>query len=394
MNEKAIINNFSENNEKLKELEEKLDLELNKFNPFNILKISNQEIRHSNVLSWIIDPNGHHKLEDIILKKIITHIFEDTSNKENLPSNFNFQNINRLSFADAKVYREKDNIDLLVISESNKFILLIENKIYAKESLTQLKKYLDKIKIDNPGYYILPVFLTLLGEEPKGADYCVLEHDSILKIIYDAISNDQKNKMELEVYNFIRFYLKTLGRLLFMDAPTKKICKEIYKKHQEAIKLIYSIGNELDLSNAFQNFKKNFPKSEDIKILTENPRLVWFQTDISKKIPKMKIENEYPFSFWFRGHDRTLKLGLEIDPFDEPQKRIDFLLTLEKKGIRIRESAKQPNKKYTVICSETEKIKDWEDSDELADKMIKLYNKKKMVETKQKLLVAIDEFEW
>ncbi len=391
MNEKSKIYNFVVNNEKL----EKLELELNKFNPLNILNISNHEIRHSNVLGWIIDPNGHHNLNDIILKKIIAHIYVDPLNKEILPSNFNFQDVYLSSFIDAKVYREKDNIDLLVISESNKFILLIENKIHAKESLIQLKKYLDKIKDNYQGYCILPVFLTLSGEEPKGAQYCVLDHFSISEIIENTISLYRDN-MSIEVYNFIHFYLDSLRRLLLMDDSTKKLCREIYKEHKEAIDIIYSVGNDLDISIASQDFKEKFSETDSIEITSVKQKLICFKLDAFNKIPKMNIDwgGGYPISFWFSEYYGSLKLVLEIGPFEEPQKRIDFLLLLEKKGIKIRESAKQPNKKYTRICTGTEKIKDWQDKDELIEKMIKLYNKKNMVETKQKLLATIDEFEW
>ena len=47
---------------------DKLDLGLKNPNIFQILKITNKEIRHSNFLSWLLDPNQSHKLGDIFLK--------------------------------------------------------------------------------------------------------------------------------------------------------------------------------------------------------------------------------------------------------------------------------------------------------------------------------------
>lgn len=44
---------------------DKLDLGLKNPNIFQILKISKNEIRHSNFLSWLLDPKGSHKLGDI-----------------------------------------------------------------------------------------------------------------------------------------------------------------------------------------------------------------------------------------------------------------------------------------------------------------------------------------
>ena len=39
----------------------------NDFNIFDVLKISRTEIRHSNLLSWLIDPNENHGLGDSFL---------------------------------------------------------------------------------------------------------------------------------------------------------------------------------------------------------------------------------------------------------------------------------------------------------------------------------------
>lgn len=54
----------------------KLDEWTNKFNIFDILKITNTEIRHSNILGWLLDPNGSHKLGDSFLKAFINNIIK------------------------------------------------------------------------------------------------------------------------------------------------------------------------------------------------------------------------------------------------------------------------------------------------------------------------------
>ena len=54
---------------------DKLDLELKNPNIFHILKISNTEIRHSNFLSWLLDPSQSHKMGDIFLKRFLREVF-------------------------------------------------------------------------------------------------------------------------------------------------------------------------------------------------------------------------------------------------------------------------------------------------------------------------------
>lgn len=46
---------------------DRLDLELRTPNIFQILNIARAEIRHSNFLAWLLDPNGTHGLGRLFL---------------------------------------------------------------------------------------------------------------------------------------------------------------------------------------------------------------------------------------------------------------------------------------------------------------------------------------
>lgn len=53
-----------------------------RFNLFDVLKISRTEIRHSNILSWLLSPNENHGLGDAFLKTIIqTAVQNDDAGK-------------------------------------------------------------------------------------------------------------------------------------------------------------------------------------------------------------------------------------------------------------------------------------------------------------------------
>ena len=54
---------------------DQLDLGLKNPNIFQILRITNNEIRHSNFFSWLLDPNQSHKLGDIFLKRFLREVF-------------------------------------------------------------------------------------------------------------------------------------------------------------------------------------------------------------------------------------------------------------------------------------------------------------------------------
>lgn len=42
-----------------------------RFNLFDVLKISRMEIRHSNMLAWLLNPNENHGMGDAFLKAIV-----------------------------------------------------------------------------------------------------------------------------------------------------------------------------------------------------------------------------------------------------------------------------------------------------------------------------------
>lgn len=132
VNEKNVLFQFIANNHELEVLESKLNV----FNPFSILGIENYEIRHSNVLAWLLDPRENHGFGDSILKKILAQILLHNEHLEDKSTNV--LNIHLADLNDATVAREEFNIDILVVSKRHKLVLLIENKINAKESLISL----------------------------------------------------------------------------------------------------------------------------------------------------------------------------------------------------------------------------------------------------------------
>ena len=63
--EEKILEDFILKNPELDRLENLLGI----FNVFEILDIVNAEIRHSNVLAWLFNPNSNHGLSESFLKQ-------------------------------------------------------------------------------------------------------------------------------------------------------------------------------------------------------------------------------------------------------------------------------------------------------------------------------------
>lgn len=371
---------------------EQLNVEINKFNPFNVLQIAKHEIRHSNVLAWLIDPQKNHNLSDKIFKKLILYVLHNPENEESIPDSIHIQNIQRSDFSDAKILREWRHIDLLAVSESNKFILLIENKIHTSESRGQLNRYFQICNDHFPDYNVLPVFLTLDGAIPTSEKYCILDYSKVYDVIL-FVSRLYRERMASDVNNFIHHYLKTLGGLLAMDEEIKKLCLDIYKEHKDVIDIIHDIGNAIDIEPAIDSFKKKYP---NIIETFRNNKAFWFAVPEFHKTRKMEHDwgGGYPISFWFSEYYGKLKLILEIGPFDDGEERVRFLNHLENSGIHTSDRTKEPGRKYSRLITDTKKVEDWSDKEEILDAMFHLYNLKKMVKVKKKLVEALNTFDW
>ena len=115
------MNNDTISIDKLKKLEkdfdfERLELNLKLPNIFRILRISRTEIRHSNFLAWLLNPNESHNLRDTFLKHFLLDISVE---------------FDTLNFQDFEIRREWKNIDLLIIT--NGFAVCSENKVDSQE---------------------------------------------------------------------------------------------------------------------------------------------------------------------------------------------------------------------------------------------------------------------
>ena len=53
---------------------QKLNQEVNSFNGLKVLRLENHEIRHSNILAWLLNPKENHNIGDYFLRKMIEYL--------------------------------------------------------------------------------------------------------------------------------------------------------------------------------------------------------------------------------------------------------------------------------------------------------------------------------
>jgi hypothetical protein len=215
---------------------------------FNILEITgmgNQEIKHSNILGWLFD-DTEHNLEYQILDNFLKKVIKKNSNhqlkslQEYLYLSSNKRNIT--------IYREKDNIDLLIVDESNKIVITIENKVYADErteltncdgeELGQLDCYEKRINEKYKDYNKYFIFLTINLEKPTKENWLKANHRMVTNVIENVLKIKEvtsKTKIVLESYVDL---LKRNG--IVEDKELKNLCEKIWhnKKYANALDIL------------------------------------------------------------------------------------------------------------------------------------------------------------
>ena len=232
----------------------------NRFNPFKVLQVDNYEIRHSNVLAWLMDPKQNHDLGSYFIKKLIAKVFVNPANfeDEDKIANYDVLQLSRHSYHDLVVYKElatsnRKRIDLLAVSSLHQVAVLIENKYWSNESEGQLEEYIEFVRTAYDGYKIIPVFLTLQDEEPTHEDYLMLGYSDVLDILKN-VTDANKDYMHQDVHSFISYYIDILEDQLVQNDELNEKGMALYKNHKEAVDLLSAVGKgKIEAESSFAN---------------------------------------------------------------------------------------------------------------------------------------------
>ena len=246
-----------ENYEKYEELEnfifddnvqDILDKIKNSVMNFNILEITgmgSQEIKHSNILAWMFS-NSEHNLEYKILEDFLKKIveFNEVSEATTFLKHYIY-----LPEKDKNItiYREKDNIDLLIVDNANKVVIAIENKVYANERSDgkdggQLKNYC-KIVDENYKNFKNKIFiyLTIDGLSPESEENQKIWLNATHEMIGEAVEDIlEKQTILPKAEMILTSYVDLLKRRNIMsDKNLEELCKKIWDKNSKALDILF-----------------------------------------------------------------------------------------------------------------------------------------------------------
>jgi len=251
-----------------------------KFNLFDILKITRTEIRHSNILSWLLNPNENHGLGDSVIRGFIQYVAttfpEDTDVFDTL----------LMDCHDFNIQREWHNIDILAVSSKEKFVLCIENKIDSGEHDNQLNRYRKIVEDTYSDYDKMYVYLSPEGVEASEPDYwCSMSYQDVLSIVENA---RKKIKLLPDAELLIDNYVDTIRRDIVGDERLAQICAEIYAKHHKALDLIFENRPDRasDLADIIKAWAIEKTEKGELEVVLDKcgKSYIRFKTSIMSKI--------------------------------------------------------------------------------------------------------------
>lgn len=222
-------------------------------NLFDILRMGEHEIRHSNMLAWLLDATETHRMGNEFLSSFLNEVVEVAKSKGNGVCEGVVKMVAEHDFGDMsdyKVFREDEHEDIKLMSESAKTIVVIENKWNAEAGENQLTKYRERTDAEckdyGAGWEAIYVFLTKDGECPEKDDddhWIPISYRQIITMVLDLYGRMAEGSAQKMIVDQYLQVLKRDADLIQQDdqvvQDVKKFCKDC-----DAIRFLPFVGEE------------------------------------------------------------------------------------------------------------------------------------------------------
>ena len=276
---KEKLESFVINNIPLERLEDSLAT----FNIFKVLGLEYYELRHSNTISYLLNPIESHGLKDYFLKKYLISVVASSDNSSISPVTIDGWNLK-----DAVVKREYKNIDILISSKTCDFVCCIENKVLSTESNDQLQRYHE---IVNDEFHNcknkLFIFLSPAGVEPSDNENWIISTYEQISSILDNIMKHKSKDLGREQLLFIEHYYRIIRRYLMENSEEVRLAREIYNSHKEALDFIFQNISD-NRQEIFDQLKSIIENSREFILLYSTLSRIRFTTKyINENVPNI-----------------------------------------------------------------------------------------------------------
>jgi len=222
--------------------------ERNKYNVFDILNIGRQELRHSDFLAFLMNPNRSGEVGQQFLRNFLALL-----SKKNPELHLDFFKVFYGEFEKVIVRREYKKIDILLEIEiqdkpqNKQYVFAIENKIDAGEQMYddddevkgQLVKYKDDIDKEYNNYHKrIFLFLSPNKRSPSESDWIPIDYNLILSALCRLDLSTADNTLK----TLINDYKKMISSQFIMEdnKELREQALNIYSKNKDIFDFIFN----------------------------------------------------------------------------------------------------------------------------------------------------------
>ncbi|MDQ3780874.1 MAG: PD-(D/E)XK nuclease family protein [Chloroflexota bacterium] len=324
---------------------------LEQFNIFEALGVRRQELRHSDFLAFLLDPRQNHRLGDAFVQRMLQKILiaaRDLAPPLS-PVHLDSWDLGRLT-----IHREWRNIDILLVDQANRLVVVIENKIDSTEHSGQLARYLGLVGAEYPApeWRHLAVYLTPDGEAPSVTDYLPADYGLVADAV-EAVAESRRPALDLAVHELMIHYSRMLRRHIVTDSEIADLCRRIYHRHQRALDLIFE--HRPDRLAEVQAILLDLVRSRDDLVLdTASKQIVRFAPVAWEGLPRGEgwTRSGRLVLFEFDSYPDRLDLSLYVGPGPvEARRRLIELATAQQPPFRVPKRGASTNQKWKSIFS-------------------------------------------
>lgn len=202
------------------------------FDLFKMMGVRSKELVHSNILAAFLNPSYAHGLNYSFLN-VFTLSVVNLHSESGLP--LPLSALISSTDQNVRVYRELENIDLVIEYPASKLVIAIENKIWAKEQSDQVARYQEILLTRYPNHKLALIYLSPNGRKPT-----TLNRDSEIPVYcmsYGQVAKQLelvKSRGNESAKYFISQFISHIEAYMTGSNEVNELCWQIFSKHEDA----------------------------------------------------------------------------------------------------------------------------------------------------------------
>lgn len=351
---------------------ERLEQLLGQFNVFEAIGAVRHELRHSDFLGFLLDPQQNHGLGDDFVRLFLQKVLTSAGNQQ-IP--ISLVDLDVWDLNEIEVLREWQNIDILLIDNTHKFIVIIENKIGSAEHSNQLQRYREIVGQHYSGWNTVNIFLTPDGDIPSDDSYIPADYKIVCNVV-ERLTEKRASTIGTDVKTLLVHYSQMLRRHIVSESEIAELCHRIYRKHRLALDLIFE--HRPDQQATIRDFIVSLINNEpSVRLDTTSKTLIRFtatEWDVPVLLQGVWTKSRQILLFEIYIKQDEVNMVLYIGPGPEPIRQSLFKMVQTNVGTLRTKSLSLSQKYNSIYRKKLMKVKDYEEVEQGSDLENKIKN--------------------